>query len=653
MKLKSAHPCRRTLPLLIAAAASTFAISNAGAQVLWSSSGGSAWLTGTNWTGNAVPTATQVAQFGANPTAATGVGINFNGTTNAGTQTTGNRIQEAATIEVTSARAAAFLVGNSSTTAGASGTLRLLGATVNSVANTVLRNNSSQTFTIQNIQSSGNQTMALTLGNATNNVVNVDSTGNIVISSAINGGKLTLNAANSGDLRLSGTNTFTGGIDITGGTAGGRLRVDAVASLPTTGTVAVSTGGRLTLNVAGTYGGASQALTFSPNQTTNPALDILGGAAVIWQGTVGINANTRIEANGATGSLTFSGNVSGSGQLLKQASGTLTLSGTGNTLTGSTQIGNGTLSVSSGSSMGTGALTLAQTSNNATTLTLNNTVQSVGALSSSWTAITGTIDQRINLNGTALTVTQDADGTFGTGTVSTLTSTISGTGSLIKEGNSGLTLSGANNYTGVTTINAGTLTVNGSLASGSAVTVNSGGTLGGSGTVNGTVAVKSGGIVGPGNSPGILTTGAASFENSSIFSWELNSNLDGDTVDAGDTGTRGTNYDGLNSSSLTVASGAIFRVVLTGTADITNPFWDQNQAWNNIFNVSGSTTNAAIGQLFNAFGGSGVDFDGTVSGQGQFGFTGSTLTWTAVPEPTSALAGLLLGAGLLRRRRGV
>jgi MYXO-CTERM domain-containing protein len=31
--------------------------------------------------------------------------------------------------------------------------------------------------------------------------------------------------------------------------------------------------------------------------------------------------------------------------------------------------------------------------------------------------------------------------------------------------------------------------------------------------------------------------------------------------------------------------------------------------------------------------------------------TGTTLTWTAVPEPSSALTGILLGAGLLRRRR--
>jgi hypothetical protein len=42
-----------------------------------------------------------------------------------------------------------------------------------------------------------------------------------------------------------------------------------------------------------------------------------------------------------------------------------------------------------------------------------------------------------------------------------------------------------------------------------------------------------------------------------------------------------------------------------------------------------------------------VDF----SSEGYFSISGGTLKWTAVPEPTSALAGLLLGGGLLRRRR--
>ena len=40
-----------------------------------------------------------------------------------------------------------------------------------------------------------------------------------------------------------------------------------------------------------------------------------------------------------------------------------------------------------------------------------------------------------------------------------------------------------------------------------------------------------------------------------------------------------------------------------------------------------------------------------VSARGSFTVTGTTLNWTAVPEPTTALTGLLLTAGLLRRRR--
>ena len=95
-------------------------------SILYSNSGGSASGTTMNWTGSVVPTATDVAQFGANPTSGTtGVGINFNATTNGGTHTTGNRIEDAAAVEVTSARAANLIIGNSSSTAGAVGKFRL------------------------------------------------------------------------------------------------------------------------------------------------------------------------------------------------------------------------------------------------------------------------------------------------------------------------------------------------------------------------------------------------------------------------------------------------------------------------------------------------------------------------------------------------
>ncbi|UMY65509.1 YDG domain-containing protein [Flavobacterium sp. HJ-32-4] len=426
---------------------------------LWTSGTGSAWLTGSNWTGGNVPTASGIAQFGTNPTGTAGVGINFNSTTNAGTQTTGNRIQEVGAVEITSARAATFLIGNSSGSAGAVGAFRPMGVTVNGIDNTILRNASGQTFTIQNTQGSGNQTMSLALGNATNNVINVDGTGNIVISSSITGvgRRITLNLTSSGDLRLSGTNSFDGGITVNG-TSTGRLRIDNTTALPSTGTVRINTGGLLRFNVAGTYGNASQALEFNPNQTTNPSLDINGTGTTTWAGTVNLLAATRIEANGATNTLAFSGNMTGSGDLIKQAAGTLRLSGTGNTLTGGTQIGNGTLTVSSGSSMGSGALVMAQTGANSTTLNLNNTAQTVSSLSSSFTATTGTVTQTINLaTGHILTVNQSGNTTFGNGAVSTLTSTIVGEGSLVKSGNGTLTFTGRNTYSGSTTITAGKL----------------------------------------------------------------------------------------------------------------------------------------------------------------------------------------------------
>ena len=180
------------------------------AQTLWSSSGGSAWLTGTNWTGSTVPASTGYAQFGVNPTSGTtGVGINMNGTSPVGAQGIG-------AIELTNARVAALIIGNSSTSSA--GVLTFNGTTVNSVANTIIRNNSAQLLTLQNIQGSGTSTMGVALGNATNNIVNIDGTGGVTISSIVSGsGKLTLGGSGSGTLTLSAANTFTGGLTVSSG----------------------------------------------------------------------------------------------------------------------------------------------------------------------------------------------------------------------------------------------------------------------------------------------------------------------------------------------------------------------------------------------------------------------------------------------------
>jgi outer membrane autotransporter protein len=124
-----------------------------------------------------------------------------------------------------------------------------------------------------------------------------------------------------------------------------------------------------------------------------------------------------------------------------------------------------------------------------------------------------------------------------TGTV-TYANTIAGTGgSLIKSGDGTLSLSGSNTYTGSTTVNAGTLAVNGSITS--PVTVNTGGSLGGNGTINSSVSIQSGGIFAPGNSIGTTTVnGSLTFAAGSVYRVEADAAGTSDRINV--TGTPGT-----------------------------------------------------------------------------------------------------------------
>jgi autotransporter-associated beta strand protein len=117
--------------------------------------------------------------------------------------------------------------------------------------------------------------------------------------------------------------------------------------------------------------------------------------------------------------------------------------------------------------------------------------------------------------------------------------------SLIKSNTSTWAISGANTYTGGTTVNGGTLLVNNTTGSGTgtgAITVNNGGTLGGTGTIStggSNVLVNAGGSISPGASAGTLTfnLGAGGLNASAVtaggFKFELNTPTTSDKVVVG------------------------------------------------------------------------------------------------------------------------
>jgi len=104
----------------------------------------------------------------------------------------------------------------------------------------------------------------------------------------------------------------------------------------------------------------------------------------------------------------------------------------------------------------------------------------------------------------------------GTATQAGVISELNGPRPLEKIGAGALILAAANTYTGPTTVSAGTLVVNGSIAS-SAVTVNSGATLSGTGTVGG-LTINSGGTFAPSNSLGTMTVaGNLAFQSGALY----------------------------------------------------------------------------------------------------------------------------------------
>jgi len=237
--------------------------------------------------------------------------------------------------------------------------------------------------------------------------------------SAILGGTGALTKSTAGTVTLSGTNTYTGVTTINAGT----LSVGTIGNGGAAGNLGQATNAAANLVLGGgslQYTGATASTNrnFTLTTGTTSTIDVTTGA-------------TNLTISGASTNTT--------GGLTKVGAGTLTLSGT-NLYTGTTTVSAGTLAYGVSNALSTGGVTV-----NGGTLALGTFSDSVGAVSLVSGSITGSTGV---LTGTSYDMQS--------GSVSAI---LGGTGALTKSTAGTVTLSGTNTYTGVTTINAGTLSV--------------------------------------------------------------------------------------------------------------------------------------------------------------------------------------------------
>jgi fibronectin-binding autotransporter adhesin len=299
-----------------------------------------------------------------------------------------------------------------------------------------------------------------------------------------------------GTLILSGTNSYTGGTAIEGGTlsisddvnlgaAGGAVSLnggtlqttadmastravtlDGAGTLRTDAGTTFTAGGIVSGTGALTKDGAGTIVFTADNAYTGGTTIAAGtlqlgsgGAGGAIQGDV---ANAGVLAFNRSGTQTFAGQISGTGHLEHMGPGTMVLTAD-NSYTGGTTIFSGTLQLGYGATGGT----------------------------------TGWITGDVTTNA-ALTFNRSDDLSFD--------GLISGGGGIIKNGTGTITLTADNSYSSSTTVNTGTLLINGDQTAATGLTaVAPNATLGGDGIIGGDTVVDDGATLAPGTDVGTLT----------------------------------------------------------------------------------------------------------------------------------------------------
>ncbi|EAW6684655.1 autotransporter-associated beta strand repeat-containing protein [Salmonella enterica] len=296
---------------------------------------------------------------------------------------------------------------------------------------------------------------------------------NVDANSGWNGQSLTKTGA--GTLILNAENTYTGGTTISDGTlVANNVEALGTGNVTDNATLELNTGGDFDNAISGSgqvVKSGDETLTLSGANSYTGGTTISGGTLVATNvealGSGDVTDNATLELN--TGG-TFDNVISGSGQVVKSGDEMLTLSGA-NSYTGGTTISGGTLVVSNVEALGSGDVTDNATLELNTGGDFDNNIGGTGSVVKSGDKTLTLSGANSYTGGTTIsggTLVANNVEALGTGDVTNnatlelntggdFDNAISGSGQVVKSGDKTLTLSGANSYSGATTISGGTL----------------------------------------------------------------------------------------------------------------------------------------------------------------------------------------------------